>query len=261
MDEHFCPPRRDNELVTFGRIAAKYEKFIIANPSWKLPLMKATVQEVMFANISIHKLKRAKALVMKKALDATKGQYRRLYDYQQELLRSNPGNTIVVNKEPNMDPLVFQRMFICLDACKRGFLAGCRKVVGLDGCFFKGATNGELLCALGRDANNQMYPIAWAAVDKETNENCDWFCDLLFRDLGVGDGTDWVFISDQQKDILNAVAKWTPEAEHRNCARHIYANWKKDFNKEYQKDSGNVLKHHALCCSIWLEQGWQGRLV
>lgn len=53
-------------------------------------------------------------------------------------------------------------MYICLDALKKGFVADCRKVIGLDGCFFKGDTNEELLCAIGRDANNQMYPIAWA---------------------------------------------------------------------------------------------------
>ena len=73
-------------------------------------------------------------------------------------------------------------------------------------------------------------------VDKENNVNWNWFCDLLCRDIQVGDGRDWVFISDQQKGILNAVEKWAPEAEHRNCARHIYANWKKEFSdKEWQK--------------------------
>jgi len=51
-------------------------------------------------------------------------------------------------------------MYVCFDACKKGFLAGCRKVVGLDGCFFNSATSGELLQAIGRDGNNQMYPIA-----------------------------------------------------------------------------------------------------
>ncbi|WVZ55133.1 hypothetical protein U9M48_005836 [Paspalum notatum var. saurae] len=78
--------------------------------------------------------------------------------------------------------------------------------------------SGELLCALGRDSNNQMYPVAWAVMDKENNENWDWFCDLLSR------------------DIKFEVMKWAPEAEHRNCARHIYANWKKEFNdKKWQK--------------------------
>lgn len=167
---HACPPRRDNKLVTATRITDKYGKFIIANPSWPIAHMKATIQEEMFANVSVSKLKRAKSIVMKKAMDATKGQYQKLYNYQKELLRSNPGSTVVVNREVDMDPPVFKRIYICLDACKRGFISGCRKVIGLDGCFFKGATNGKLLCAIGRDANNQIYPVAWAVVHKENNE-------------------------------------------------------------------------------------------
>jgi alpha-galactosidase len=82
--------------VTSRRIAEKYEKFILSNPSWNLAHMKATVQEEMFADASFSKLKRAKKLVMLKAMDATKGQYKKLYNYQQELLRSNPGSTVVI---------------------------------------------------------------------------------------------------------------------------------------------------------------------
>jgi hypothetical protein len=97
--------------------------------------MKQTVQEEMFADVSISKLKRAKSMVMQKVLDATKGQYQMLYDYQLELLRSNPGSTFIVHKEKDVEPPTFKRIYICLDALKKGFLAGCRKVVGLDGCF------------------------------------------------------------------------------------------------------------------------------
>ena len=184
-------------MVTGRRIVERCEKMIRANPTWSLEAMKVTVQEEMFADVSIATLKRAKKIVLQKMLDATKGQYQRLFDYQLELLRSNPGSTVIVKVQERMP--IFERMYICLDACRKGFLAGCRKVVGLDGCFFKGATNGELLCAVGRDANNQMYPIAWAVVEKENNDTWNWFCDILFRDLSVGTGEDWVFISDQQK--------------------------------------------------------------
>ena len=106
-DEHTYPPRRDNKLVTARRIAAKYEKFIMANPGWNFAQMKNTVLEEMFADTSISKLKRAKAIVMQKAYDATKGQYEVLYDYQLELLRSNPGSTVVINKLTDVDPPTF----------------------------------------------------------------------------------------------------------------------------------------------------------
>jgi alpha-galactosidase len=107
LDEHTCPPRRDNKLVTARRVADKYEKFIMANPSWSFRQMKNTVQEEMFADVSISKLKRAKAIVMEKVYDSTKGQYEKLYDYQLELLRSNPGSTVVINKVLDVEPPTF----------------------------------------------------------------------------------------------------------------------------------------------------------
>jgi transposase-like protein len=49
-------------------------------------------------------------------------------------------------------------------------------------------------------------------------------------------GDRWVIISDQQKGLIRAVSEIIPEAEHRMCARHIYANWKKLYgDKIYQK--------------------------
>jgi hypothetical protein len=81
--------------------------------------MLQTVQEEMFANVTISKLKRAKALVMKKAFDATREQYSKLYNYQNELLRSNPGSAVVMNKEDDVEPSIFRRIYICLHACKR----------------------------------------------------------------------------------------------------------------------------------------------
>ena len=59
---------------------------------------------------------------------------------------------------------------------------------------------------------------------------------LLSNDLKFGVGDGWVFISDQQKGLINVVNMWAPKVEHRMCARHIYANWRKKFtNKKFQK--------------------------
>lgn len=78
-------------------------------------------------------------------------------------------------------------------------LAGCRKVFGLDGCFLKGFCGGELLCAVGRDGNNQMYSIAWVVVEVENKDSWSWFLSLLAEDLNINDGYGWTVITDQQK--------------------------------------------------------------
>ena len=156
-------------------------------------------------NVVISKCKRANKLDIERIIDQSDGEYARVYDYQLELLRSNPGSTIAVTLNPEiLESNVFERMYMCLDGCKKGFLAGCRRVVGLDGCFLKGAFKGQLLCAIGRDANNQMYHVAWAVVEKETTGSWKWFIGLLIKDLDINDqGAGWVFISDQQKVYLS----------------------------------------------------------
>ncbi|GKF17252.1 hypothetical protein Tco_0062170 [Tanacetum coccineum] len=42
-------------------------------------------------------------------------------------------------------------------------------------------------------------------------------------------------MSDKQKGLLNGVQAIFPQAEHRLCARHIYANWYSDFRSEQMK--------------------------
>jgi hypothetical protein len=195
IDEHICPQRRDSKLVTATRIANRFQNMIMANPQWSIAHLQQTVQEEMFASVHISKIKKAKAIVVARMMDAQFGEYGKVFDYQNELLRSNPGSTVIVKLHPDFEKPTFYRFYVCFEACRKGFLAGCRKVIGLDGCVFKGRA-GELLCAVGRDANSQIYPIAWAAIDKETNESWDWFCSILFSELKLGDGEGWVIISD-----------------------------------------------------------------
>jgi hypothetical protein len=50
----------------------------------------------MFANVNISKIKKAKTLVTKKMLDDKKGEYGLVFNYREELLRSNLRSTMVV---------------------------------------------------------------------------------------------------------------------------------------------------------------------
>ncbi|XP_057740626.1 uncharacterized protein LOC130957799 [Arachis stenosperma] len=99
-------------------------------------------------------------------------QYGKLRDYLFELLRSNPGSTALLEVIPIPQSLpVFDKIYICLDACKKGFKSGCRPLIYLDGCFLKGYFGGQLLSAIAQDANNHFYTIAYAVVGSETKES------------------------------------------------------------------------------------------
>lgn len=84
-------------------------------------------------------------------------------------------------------------------ACKKGFIEACRPIISVDGCHLKTKFGGVLLSAVGKDANDNMYPIAWAVVRIENKVNWKWFLECLLKDLGPVEVHGWNFMSDQQK--------------------------------------------------------------
>jgi zinc finger SWIM domain-containing protein 3 len=63
----------------------------------------------------------------------------------------------------------------------------------------KGPYKGQLLSAISRDGNNNMYPVALAVVEAKTKDSWIWFLESLLSDLGIPPEQGWTFISDHQK--------------------------------------------------------------
>ncbi|ONH94772.1 hypothetical protein PRUPE_7G029200 [Prunus persica] len=108
-----------------------------------------------------------------------------------EEVKTNP-TVPVVSMKATMP--VFQRMYICLGACKEGFKAQCRPVIGLDGCHLKSPYGGQLLSAVGLDANNMTWVIAYAQVEIETKDSWIWFLQLLVKDIELENQYGFTFI-------------------------------------------------------------------
>jgi len=61
-----------------------------------------------------------------------------MYDLKEELEKRNPGSFVDIDFETIDDKKHFQRFFISLAACSRGFIVGFRPYIGLDACHLKG---------------------------------------------------------------------------------------------------------------------------
>ncbi|KAL4308894.1 hypothetical protein GQ457_01G027650 [Hibiscus cannabinus] len=116
-------------------------------------------------------------------------EYATLWGYAAELLHSNTGSTIFFQVHRDSDnKAIFHRMYIFFDALKKDWKEGCRLFIRVDDCFLKTATQGELLVAISRDGNNQMFHVAWAVVEGEGNESWKLFLTKLTQDLNHLDG-------------------------------------------------------------------------
>ncbi|KAL4587378.1 hypothetical protein LXL04_000247 [Taraxacum kok-saghyz] len=118
-DKHTCiRDFRRPTMVNPEWIAKHFIKLLCRRPKMKGREIQEAVKKKFLCEVSLGQCYRAK----QKALEIINGKltehYARIWDYGEEILRSNPGH------------------------CK-----------------------GELVTAIGRDGNNQLYDIAWAVID------------------------------------------------------------------------------------------------
>ncbi|XP_074322985.1 uncharacterized protein LOC141659942 [Apium graveolens] len=160
-------------------------------------------------------------------------EFKKLYSYGNELMKTMPDTTVKLMTEPaeaGVEGRRFKRFYVCLGPLKAGFLSGCRPLIGLDRCHLKGPFKGILLSDVATDPNDGMYPVAWAQVEAENGQSWDWFLSLLKEDLRIENDGGYTFISDRQKGLVNALEKYFPAAEKRFCVMHLYNNLSNVYN-------------------------------
>ena len=186
-------------LVTCNWIAKHYLRDVILKPKMTLKEMQEDVNQRFSVSVSIGQCQRARAMAMEMIEGKLEEHYARVWDYSVDVKVTNPGSTCLVGVSGDGDVNYFQKFYVGFKAFCEGWKRGCRRVIGLDGSFLKGQIKGEILTAIGRDADNHVYPIAWAVVNVENTENWTWFIENLVNDLDLGRGNGLVVISDQHK--------------------------------------------------------------
>jgi hypothetical protein len=196
--EHTCGSNFKVHSFTSNFLAQKYLESFRADQDMNMKNFSRIVQKDWCMTPGRCKLQRARRLAMKIIYGDEEGQYKLLWDYGNEIRRSNPGSSFYVSLDEHSR---FKRCYMCLEASKKGFLQGCRLVIFLDGCFIKTRYRGQLLAAVGVDPNDCIFPIAVAAVEVEDTANWTWFLDTLKADLGIENTAPWTVMSDKQKVI------------------------------------------------------------
>ncbi|XP_050888646.1 uncharacterized protein LOC127093787 [Lathyrus oleraceus] len=229
VHKHTCARVLNNKSASSKWVAKHVVKRMQTSDTVRIRDIIQDMRQTYSVGITVAKAWRAK-LIAKKIIEGdADNQYASIWRYAEELRRVNHGNTVKINVErpsPSIQPR-FGSFYFCFDGCKKGFIHGCRPFVGVDGCHLKTKYGGQLLIAVGRDANDQYFPLAFGVVENETKESWRWFIQLLMED--IGQDRRYVFISDQQKGLVAVFEELSDTIEHRLCLRHLYANFKKRF--------------------------------
>ncbi|GJW69186.1 mutator type transposase [Tanacetum coccineum] len=234
-DEHHCFQSRKIKYCTSTFLSKHITYLIIMNHSMPIKAIQEQMQKKFHVAISKDKAFRAKAKATVSLRGDVKIQYALLRDYVCELKRCNPDTTVKIDvygeEDPESPTRQFRRIYVCLGALKIGFREGGRELLSLDGAFMRGQYPGQMLTAVGVDANNGIYPVAYGIVESENQYSWTWFLKCLGDDFDLYSNSNFTFITDSK-----TLEKLFPHAEHRYCVRHIYENmnqtWKGSEYKE-----------------------------
>uniref|UniRef100_A0ACD5WYC4 Uncharacterized protein n=1 Tax=Avena sativa TaxID=4498 RepID=A0ACD5WYC4_AVESA len=205
---HKCERVWELRALTANMLKDKFINEFRDNQKLVLKGFAAKVTSEYNMSIERWKLRRARKAALLEIHGDEEEQFRLLHDYGQELKRSNPGSTFFLSTN-SMNDLGspehkehFATFYWSYDACKRGFLAGCRPLICIDGCHIKTRYKGCLLIAVGIDPNDCIYPVAFGLVEAEYTSSWEWFLTNLKDDLNITNTSPWTIMSDKQKVVF-----------------------------------------------------------
>lgn len=230
----------DHPNLNSSIISDAIRKLVEADWGLTPTIIQAAITREYHFTISYRKAWKAKQKAMADIFGNWESSYELLPRYLQAMKESNPGTQfhIVSNDIGSSEYEEFDRVFWAFGPSIRGF-KHCRPIITIDGTHLYAKYKGVLLIAMGVDAEDQIYPLAYAIVTKESVDTWSWFLHcvrvLVTRRQGL------CVISDRHIGIVRAMKEvgsgWEePHAYHRYCIRHQASNVNTNFKCTKLKD-------------------------
>lgn len=207
QNEHTCCRNMKKNIQLKSTWAAQQLLEVFkSRPHWPASEIKETIRRAYRVVVSRDFAYKTKREAHKLLHGSMVDHYNKLGRYIQALRVASPESHIVLLTDSSNEdkPPVFQRLFMGFDGLKKGWIEGCKRVICIDACFLKTFLGGQLMAAVGRDGNDQMYPIAWAVVEGENTSSWEWFITELQVHLQLedGDGDGLAILSDENQVSL-----------------------------------------------------------
>ncbi|XP_059658654.1 uncharacterized protein LOC132304976 [Cornus florida] len=121
-----------------------------------------------------------------------------------------------------MDDRRFKRVFVAYGCSIRGFINYCRPMLAIDACHLSGNYKGTMLGATGFDANDGLWPLAYAVVSSENDDDWHWF---LSKVKEILDGRIVTILTDRHPSLISCIRDIFGSQYHSWCLRHLTANF------------------------------------
>ena len=243
---HTCPTKLRSEKFKPAKsrgVADVILDWVRKNPDIGPTALQEKIEEKYHFTMPYMRVSRGKDKAMDMISGKWKDSFHLLYSFKAEVEKCSPGSVVEIDKETVKysikgkvrEKKCFRRVFVSFKACWQGFLDGCRPYLAVDSTALNGRFKGQLASACAIDGRNWLYPVAYGVLETESSESWAWFLQNLRGLIGHPEGL--VIHTDACKGLETAVEQVWPGVEHRECMRHLAANFRKKFKGKVYDDN------------------------
>ncbi|XP_028760035.1 uncharacterized protein LOC114718769 [Neltuma alba] len=218
--------------ATRGWVGSIIKEKLKISPNYKPKDIADDIKREYGIQLNYSQAWRAKEIAREQLQGSYKEAYTQLPFFCEKIKETNPGSFATFTTKEDSS---FHRLFISFHASISGFQQGCRPLLFLDSTPLNSKYQGDLLSATAADGNDGIFPVAFAVVDAETEDNWRWFLQELKSALSTSEQI--TFVADYEKGLKRSLAEIFEKCYHSYCLRHLSEKLNKDLKGQFSHEA------------------------
>lgn len=218
--------------ATRGWVGNIIKEKLKASPNYKPKDIADDIKREYGIQLNYSQAWRAKEIAREQLQGSYKDSYTLLPFFCEKIKETNPGSVVTFTTKEDSS---FHRLFVSFHASISGFQQGCRPLLFLDTTPLNSKYQGTLLTATSADGDDGIFPVAFAVVDAETEDNWHWFLQELKS--AVSTSQQITFIADFQNGLNKSLAEVFDNCYHSYCLRHLAEKLNRDIKGQFSHEA------------------------
>ena len=218
--------------ATRGWVGTIIKEKLKVSPNYKPKDIADDIKREYGIQLNYSQAWRAKEIAREQLQGSYKEAYSQLPFFCEKIKETNPGSFATFETKEDSS---FHRLFISFHAAISGFQQGCRPLLFLDSTPLNSKYQGMLLTATAADGDDGVFPVAFAVVDAETDDNWSWF--LLELKSAVSTARPITFVADFQKGLKKSLAEIFDNGYHSYCLHYLTEKLNKDLKGQFSHEA------------------------
>ncbi|XP_057958960.1 uncharacterized protein LOC131151661 isoform X2 [Malania oleifera] len=222
--------------ATRGWVGSIIKEKLKLSPNYKPKDIANDIKREYGIQLNYSQAWRAKEIAREQLQGSYKEAYSQLPYLCEKIRETNPGSFATFATK---DDSSFHRLFVSFHASISGFQQGCRPLLFLNSTPLNSKYQGVLLAATAADGDDGVFPVAFAVVDAESDENWHWF--LMELKSAVSASRPITFVADFQNGLKESLAEIFGNGFHGFCLRFLAEKLNKDLKGQFSHEARRLM--------------------